>query len=96
MLHNSVSVNGISVKNISIKLCQFANDMTLFLADVNSLTESLKVFEEYYRYVGLKLNKSKTETVVINNDGSIQAEKSISIKWVYNNFKTLGCILLCQ
>ena len=58
MLRNSDSVNGVSVKNISIKLCQFANDMTLFLAVVTSMTESLKIFEEYYRYAGLKLNKS--------------------------------------
>ena len=46
MLRNSVSVNGISV-NISIKLFQFADHMTLFLADVYSLTESLKI--SYYR-----------------------------------------------
>ena len=75
MLRNSVSVTGISVNNISIKLCQFADDMTLFLADVNSPTGSFKIFEEYYRYTGLKLNKSKTEAVV--NDGSIQ-EKNLS------------------
>ena len=90
MLRNSVSVTGISVNSISIKLCQFADDMTLFLADVNSLTESLKIFQECYRYAGLKLNKSKTEALVTNNDGSIHEEKSIGIKWVYNNFKTLG------
>ena len=46
--------------HICIKLCQLADDMTLFLRDNSSVYEAIQVFEEFYRYAGLKLNKSKT------------------------------------
>ena len=73
-----------------LKLCQLADDTTLFIQDNNSLREVLKIFEEFYRYAGLKLNKTKTEAIIVWNDGSIYKDPSIGILWSDKPFKTLG------
>ena len=64
--------------------------MTLFLTDMVSVKKSLQLFEEFYRYAGLKLNKNKTEAIIIYNDGSLISDASLGIKWVNKPFKTLG------
>ena len=71
VLRNTDSIKGITVNGISIKLCQLADDMTLFLSDDSSVCHALQIFEEFYRYAGLKLNKSKTEATIIYNNGSL-------------------------
>ena len=47
------------------------------------------MFEEFYRYAGLKLNKAKTEAIIIYNDGSL-LQKNLGISWSKPPFKTLG------
>ena len=59
ILHSLVNIQGIAVNHVCIKLCQLTDDMTLFLRDNSSVYEAIQVFEEFYRYAGLKLNKSK-------------------------------------
>ena len=51
---------------------------------------ALETFEEFYRYAGLRLDMSKTEAIVIWNDGNIFHDELINIKWHSNLFKTLG------
>ena len=63
--------------------------MTLFLTDMPSVRKSLQLFEEFYRYAGLKLNKIKTETIIIYNDGSLRSDVSLGIKWINKPFRTL-------
>ena len=59
-LRQSENVRGINVNGSMIKLCQLADDMTLFLTDSDSVRNAVNIFEEFYRYAGLKLNKTKT------------------------------------
>ena len=87
---NSSEIHGLTVNEKCIKLCQLADDMTLFLTDMASVKKSLQLFEEFYRYTGLKLNKNKTEAIIIYNDGSLISDVSLGIKWVNKPFKTLG------
>ena len=47
--------------NTEIKITQFADDTCLYLNGISSLENVLKVFEDFYRYAGLRLNKEKTE-----------------------------------
>ena len=78
------------VNDTCIKLCQFADDMTLFLEDNASVDQTIQVFEEFYRYAGLKLNKSKTIGFIVQNDGSIYEDGYLGICWKQDTFKTLG------
>ena len=90
VLRISDNIKGITVNDISIKLCQLADDMTLFLSNNGSVACALQIFEEFYRYAGLKLNKSKTEAIIVYNDGSLHADKNLGITWIDKPFKTLG------
>ena len=85
-------IRGICVNNTCIKLCQFADDMTLFLSDNQSILWALKSFEEFYKYAGLKLNKAKTEALIVYNDGSLYEDQTLGISWIRHCFKTLGTI----
>ena len=90
IIRNSSDVHGFLVNGKCIKLCQLADDMTLFLTDTISVKNSLQLFEEFYRNAGLKLNKNKTEVIIIYNDGSLTRDESLGIKWVNKPIKTLG------
>ena len=90
IIRNSSKIHGLTVNEKCIKLCQLADDMTLFLTDMLSVKQSLQLFEEFCRYAGLKLNKNKTEAIIIYNDGSLISDVSLGIKWVNKPFKTLG------
>ena len=67
IIRNSSEVHGLTVNEKCIKLCQLADNTTLFLTDMPSVRKSLQLFEEFYRYAGLKLNKNKTEAIIIYN-----------------------------
>ena len=84
-----VNIKGIIMNHICIKLCQLADDMTLFLRDNSSVYEAIQVFEEFYRYAGLKLNKSKTIGIIVQNDGNLYEDEQLGICWTQNTFKTL-------
>ena len=64
--------------------------MTLFLADDSSVRHSLTLFEKFYLYAGLKLNKGKTEAINIQNDGTLEHNLSLGIKWINRPFRTPG------
>ena len=90
VIRSSDIIKGITVKDISIKLCQLADDMTLFLSNNSSVSFALQLFEEFYRYAGLKLNKSKTEATIVYNDGTLHADQKLGITWIDKPFRTLG------
>ena len=62
----------------------------LFFKDPNSVKIALSCFEEFNRYVGLRLNRTKTEAIILYNNGGIQINQSLNIKWHTESFKTLG------
>ena len=64
--------------------------MTLFLKDNSSVSLTIQVFEEFYRCAGLKLNKSKTVGLIVENDGHLYEDELLGISWIQNSFKTLG------
>ena len=90
MLREAPEVGGISIDHHHIKLCQLADDMTLFWGSTQAVIASVHIFEEFYRYAGLKLNKNKTEVYMIYNDKSLAEEKSSGIRWLKGPFKSLG------
>ena len=60
------------------------------MSDMQSVEKVLVLFEEFYQYAGLKLNKSKTETIIIYNDGSLIKDTNLGIKWLSKSFSILG------
>ena len=57
------NIKGIVVGTKEITLTQYADDTCVYLNGSNSLENMVKLFEDFYRYAGLKLNIDKTEAI---------------------------------
>ena len=91
LLRNSDEIKGLSFQQVNIKLYQLADDMTLFLSSTKSVLHVINLFEEFYRYAGSKLNRTKTEAFLIDFQNLIvYQDYSIGIKWTVKPFRTLG------
>ena len=58
-------MRGIKVFGKEIKLSQFADDTTLFNADIESLERALKIVGDFGRIAGLFLNVKKNEGALV-------------------------------
>ena len=54
-------MKGIKVFGNAVKLSQFADDTTLFNADLVSLEKALKIVDDSGKLAGLSLNAKKTK-----------------------------------
>ena len=79
---------GIQIDKIKIKISQYADDTTLFLNNVNSLEEALKLLDKYGKISGLKINPSKTEAMWLGAQKNNKTEP-FGIKWT-KSVKILG------
>ena len=82
LLIDSCNVRRILVKATEIILCQ--------MADLNSFKYLLSVFEEFYRYAGLKLNQSKSEVYVIQGKQVFHKESTLAFLGLTDVFNTSG------
>ena len=87
-IRNSVNNNGIKCDSSNIKITQYADDTCLFLNNTISLEFALELFENFYRYAGLRLNKDKTEIIWLGKNN--RSGKIGNIKINNNATKTLG------
>ena len=82
ILRKSIRVLSLCVSQTEIKQCQLADDMTLFLSSIESVRTVMNLFEDFYRYSGLKLNKAKTEAFLIKGESiKLCADSTIGIGW---------------
>ena len=90
-IRNSNDIRGIKVDNEEIKLSLFADDLTGFLKDDLSLTNFLKLIEDYGTCSGLKVNHEKTEFLVILSEtalNNIKIKRSVKIFRVHFTYDT--------
>ena len=90
LIRETKEIHGIYVNKQEIRLCQLADDTTLFLSDSYSVKVALDIFETFHKYSGLKLNKSKTIVFVVQNNCLNLESGKYGIKWTTKPFKTLG------
>ena len=96
--NEQINLNGSSV----LPWCGYADDLVLFLIDLNSLHISAGLLNNVFEKFGLTINKAKTETMIINYDATnaiAYPETITSIDGTpLNNvrkFKYLGCHIDC-
>ena len=82
------SIKGLIINNITYKISQLADDTTLFIKDQSSLKYAFDVIERFGFCSGLKLNKSKTELIAL--DDNIKRDKNLHVSWNNGPFNTLG------
>ena len=81
-------VKGISVSQLTITISQYADDTTLFLKDEASLHAVFDLLDHFGKCAGLKINKGKTEMLVLGNN--IIAPKILEIQCTNKPVKALG------
>ena len=83
------TVKGIKVFGNEIKLSQFADDTTLFNANLASLEKALKIVDDFGKLAGLSLNVKKTKAIWLGRWAS-NKNRPLSIKWFHGPVNILG------
>ena len=92
-VRNNELIKGISIENEIFKICQLADDTTIFVKDLQSIETLMTFLQRFYEYTGLKINIDKSQVVPIGKVKLQNLKLPISIKkMAVNNkgFKTLG------
>ena len=64
-IRNDEKVCGIKFRNIEYKICQLADDTTIFVKDTDSIIQLLSVMKKFQNCSGLKINVEKTEVIPV-------------------------------
>ncbi len=87
-IRKSIDIKGINLDGINVTITQLADDTTLFLRDKPSIVHTFSLLNHFEKCAGLKLNKEKSETIILGRD---IAEKSVyGIKVSDKPIKVLG------
>lgn len=70
-IRNAGNITGISISGKEHKLMQYADDLTLFVKNGNSLEAALSKLDEFQTVSGLKINLSKSFGLKVNTDTEI-------------------------
>ena len=90
-IRNSNNIRGIKVDNEEIKVSLFADDLTGFLKDDLSLTNFVKLIEDYGTCSGLlKVNHEKTVLLLLGNLAYTVQEAALSNIKIKRSVKILG------
>ena len=92
-LRSDKNVMGIVVNNTEYKICQLADDTTIFIKNLNCLQYAISLFQKFQVCSGLKLNLEKTEIIPLGPHRLSPVKlpnvvDKLSIN--YGAFKTLG------
>ena len=83
------NITGIKIYGNEIKLSQFADDTTLFNADLASLERALKLTNDFGKIAGLSLNVKKTKAIWLGKWAN-NKNKPLNLKWLHSPVKILG------
>ena len=93
VIKNKKLINGINIENKEYKICQLADDTTIFVRDIESVVHLITCLKNFYNCSGLKINLEKSEIIPVGSSRfqNIYLPKIISKLTVNkNSFKTLG------
>ena len=88
-LKNASTIHGINVGPKEIKITQYADDTTVFVRDRESVTQLLKLLEEFKTNCGLEINTSKTEALWLGSWRNCR-ETPYNFKWPKESVQALG------
>ena len=92
-IRETKKIKGIKFQNYEFKIAQLADDTTLFLQDLRSVSESISLFNDFTTISELRLNLEKTEITPIgfNFQKNIKLPSELNkLKYNKGPFKTLG------
>ena len=86
------NISGINIGNKQFKITQLADDTTLFLHNVTSLQNVLKILDLFKTCSGLKINREKSEAIWIGASSNYR-HKPCGLKWTDGLVKCLGILM---
>jgi hypothetical protein len=90
MVRKSEDIKGIEIGNTVHKIVQYADDATICVTDLNSITASIKVINNFSKYAGPNLNVKKTKGIWLGSLKDLGLLIYENIKWTGNPIKCLG------
>ena len=88
-IRNTKGINPVNINGCTVGITQMADDTTLFLKDLLSVSNALNLLERFSKVSGLNLNKDKTEAVFLGLSTK-KISDNYGIKWVRGPIKVLG------
>ena len=88
-LQKDPSIRGIQVGQKEIKITQYADDTTVLVRDLYSVSQLLKLLNSFKNISGLEVNKQKTEAMWLGSWRN-STEKPFGFKWPQNSIYALG------
>ena len=85
----SKTIKGINIYNREIKLSQYADDTTVFVADLSSAKNLFSLLDAFKKCSGLEVNKSKTEGMWLGANKN-NKEQPLGIQWPKDSICALG------
>jgi exonuclease III len=84
------SIHGINIQGEEIKISQFADDTAFYLQNnIENIKEIFRSIDKFSKISGLKINKEKTEILLMGNTNILDIHKDIQ-HYVKDNIKMLG------
>ena len=82
-------IEGIAVAPREIKITQYADDTTVFLKNLSSMSALLKLLEKFERCSGLKINPRKSEAIWLGKWKN-REDTPFNVKWPKESVFALG------
>lgn len=80
VIRTTTEIKGIKIESEECKIVQYADDLTAFLSDIESVQNLFKLLDRFENLSGLKVNYTKTEAMWIGSCRD-NTETPLSLKW---------------
>ena len=88
-IKNDPTIKGIQVNKQELKISQYADDTTVFVRDLDSVTSLLKVLNDFKEHSGLEINTTKTEAMWLG-EWKDRTDEPFGFKWPKEPISALG------
>ena len=90
-IRNKNLIKGLNIEKKEYKICQLADDTTIFLRDIESVVHLITCLKKFYTCSGLKINLEKSEIIPIGSSRfqNINLSKIISKLTVNKNIRCM-------
>ena len=88
-IRSDPTIKGIQVNKHELKISQYADDTTVFVRDLDSVTSLLKLLNEFNECSGLEINNTKTEAMWLG-EWKDKTDEPFSFKWPKEPINALG------
>ena len=89
-IRNDRQIRGIRYGGYEHKICQYADDATIFVSELDSIKHVIKCIDNFSKNAGLKLNLKKTKGIWLGNFKNLGLRVKDNIIWTGNPVKCLG------